>query len=172
MHLTHAEAKALGIDLPTAVKAKRFSSGKRPDLDNRYFRSVWEANYARYLNWLVAQGVIARWEYEVDEFQFPIKRGCRFYKPDFKVWEHDGSFSYHEVKGWLDGKSSTKLKRMARYFPAKKIVLIDRPRYYAIAKQFSKLLAGWEKGGDKRTKETSIEAFLASKGIDVSQHVK
>src|SRR5262245_10205744 len=41
----------------------RATGGRRPDLDDRYFRSSWEANYARYLNLLVKQGQIVSWEY-------------------------------------------------------------------------------------------------------------
>lgn len=175
MHLTFAEAKKLGIDLPTAAKAKRFSSGKRADLGGRYFRSLWEANYSRYLNWLVAQGVHARWEYEVDEFEFPIKRGCRFYKPDFKVFAHDGTFEYHEVKGWMDGKSATKLKRMARHFPEVKVIVIGRPQYQRISKM-CKHLPGWESGKDFSGPETqkgaSVLDSLAALGVDVSQYVQ
>lgn len=126
------------------ASARSTKSGKRADLDNRYFRSAWEANYARYLNWLVARGQIARWEYEPDTFVFEaIKRGSRFYTPDFKVYGNDGRFEYHEVKGYMDQRSATKLKRMAKYYPEVRIVLIDRPVYQSIAKSKA-LFAGWE----------------------------
>lgn len=175
MHLSHAEAKALGLDIEAASRASKYSSGRRDDLGGRYFRSTWEANYARYLNWLVEQGVIAKWEYEVDEFEFPVKRGCRFYKPDFKVWDHDGGFCYHEVKGWLDGKSATKLKRMARHYPCIKILVIDRPTYTKFARTFSKILPNWEKAGSRKVSDgdawASMKAFFESHNIDVSRHV-
>lgn len=119
--------------------------GKRDDLNGQYFRSGWEANYARHLNWLVEQKVISRWEFEPDTFYFEgIKRGSRFYTPDFKVFENNGEYAYHEVKGWMDPKSKTKLKRMARYYPMEKIVLIDSPVYTAIAKQMKGLIPTWE----------------------------
>lgn len=122
---------------------KRAKSGKRADLENRYFRSGWEANYARYLNWLQAQGQIDSWEYEVDTFEFPVKRGSKFYTPDFKVTER-GRVAYHEVKGWMDARSATKLKRMGIHYPAVKVVLIDSKQYHAIAKTASKAVANWE----------------------------
>ena len=121
--------------------------GKREDLSNQYFRSAWEANWARYLTWLKSIGEIRAWEFEVVTFEFAkIKRGTRFYTPDFKVTNKDGSVEYHEVKGYMDQRSATKLKRMAKYYPLTRIVLIDKAAYSSVAKKVSGLIAGWEKG--------------------------
>lgn len=122
---------------------KRSKSGKREDL-GMFFRSAWEANYARYLNFLKERKEILDWEYEVDEFEFHgIKRGCRFYKTDFKILNLNKSIEYHEVKGWMDQKSKTKLNRMAKYYPNVKIVLIEKEEYNAI-KKWSRLIPNWE----------------------------
>jgi len=121
-------------------------SGKRDDLGGLYLRSTWEANYARYLNWLVSIGEIARWEYEADTFEFPVKRGNRFYTPDFKVWNNDNTVEYHEIKGWMDADSAVKLRRMAKHYPDKKVILVDKDAYHAIARQVKNLIAGWEGG--------------------------
>lgn len=118
--------------------------GKRADI-GIFVRSAWEANYARYLNWLVAHGQIKNWEYEPDVFYFEnIKRGTRSYLPDFKVENNDGTIEYHEVKGWMDAASKTKLKRMKKYYPDVKIVLVDKPVYNGLARTVSKLVANWE----------------------------
>lgn len=118
--------------------------GKREDL-GIFVRSTWEANYARYLNWLRTQGQIASWQYESDTFEFPnIKRGTRFYTPDFKVFYQDGAHEYHEVKGYMDDKSKTRLKRMAKYHPNEKIVLIEDKTYHGIQRQFGRLIENWE----------------------------
>lgn len=123
--------------------------GKREDLGGRYFRSSWEANYARYLNILVDKGEVAAWEFEADTFTFEsIKRGCRHYTPDFKVTMPDGSTEYHEVKGWMDAKSQTKLKRMAKYFPSVKVVVIAKNSYKAIAQGAGRMIPTWEWNGD------------------------
>jgi predicted nuclease of restriction endonuclease-like RecB superfamily len=120
--------------------------GKRFDVDGIYFRSSWEANYARYLNWLISVGEIAKWEYEPDTFEFfKIKKGNRYYVPDFKVTNNDGSVEYHEVKGWMDARSKTKLDRMNRYYHDVKIVLIDADAYHAIAKQMKNMIPNWER---------------------------
>lgn len=145
MRLTVAEARKLG--LLDAKPRARSKGGKRADLGNQYFRSIWEANYARYLNWLIKQGVIKAWEYEPETFEFHrIRRGNRFYTPDFRITNNDGSQEYHEVKGYMDASSRTKLARMARYYPALKIVLIDAEAYAAIAAQVKGLIPGWECG--------------------------
>src|SRR5690606_8292944 len=61
----------------------RGSQGRRSDLGNIFFRSSWEANYARYLNFLKSQGHIYKWEFEPDTFWFEsIRRGVRSYLPD------------------------------------------------------------------------------------------
>lgn len=127
------------------TQSRRGLGGKRKDLGNKYFRSCWEANYARYLNFLVSCGEINRWEYEPDTFEFVgIKRGTRFYTPDFKVFNNNGRVVYHEVKGYMDARSATKLKRMAKYHPSVSIEVIDKKRYQALAGKVSGLIKHWE----------------------------
>lgn len=127
------------------VPSKRFLSGRREDLGGRFFRSKWEANWARYLTWLESVGEILGWDYECQEFAFPgIKRGARFYLPDFKVTNRDGSVEFHEVKGYMDQTSQTKLARMARYHPHVVVKIIDREAYTSIAREFRQRLPGWE----------------------------
>lgn len=105
-----------------------------------YFRSKWEANYALYLDYLKKKGGIKLWEYEKDVFVFEaIKFGTRSYRPDFKLHNPNDTIEYHEVKGYMDAKSQTKLKRMKKYYPDIKIVLIDS-KYMKSLNQWSKLL--------------------------------
>lgn len=128
-------------------KYANIRQGRRPDLGNQFFRSAWEANFARYLNFLIDNDDIAKWEYEPDTFWFEaIKRGVRSYKPDFKVWDSEDSKPYYyEVKGWMDAKSKTKLKRMAKYHPSIKIIVIGRKEYSSIQKNLSKIIPNWER---------------------------
>ncbi len=122
----------------------RTRSGKRADLGNQFFRSSWEANYARYLNWRLEQGEIAAWEFEARTFVFEgAQRGVISYTPDFKVVCQDGSCEWHEVKGWLDEKSKERLRKMAEYYPAEKLVLIDRKAYQRLERQM-RTLPHWE----------------------------
>lgn len=106
-----------------------------------YFRSKWEANYALYLDFLVRQNQIKDWEYEPGFFVFDkVAHGTTRYMPDFKVTNTDGSEEYHEVKGYMDSRSKTKLKRMVRYYPHIKLVLVDSKCYADIKKKVGKLL--------------------------------
>lgn len=107
----------------------------------QFFRSKWEANYALYLDWLIKQKQIQNWEYETETFFFEkIKLGTRSYRPDFKVTNMMGAIEYHEVKGYMDAKSKTKLKRMAKYFPDAVVVLIDGKVYGEIIKKMKSLI--------------------------------
>lgn len=118
------------------LKKKSHAIGKREDLD-QFFRSSWEANVARYYNFI---GV--KWQYEIKEFMFPVKRGCISYKPDFYLPELD---KWVEVKGYMDSKSKTKLNRFQKYYPEefKKLILIDEEIYKEIAKH-KKIIPNWE----------------------------
>jgi hypothetical protein len=128
-------------------KNNAFHSGKREDLGGIFFRSRWEANWARYLEWMRQRGEIHDWRYEADTFEFKrIKRGIRFYTPDFKITESNGAITYQEVKGWMNSESITKLKRMAKYFPGVKIILIQRAQYYDLMRKLSKVIPNWEFG--------------------------
>lgn len=120
--------------------------GRRADLGGLYFRSSWEANYARYLNFLRKSGETFGWSFEHDTFEFnKIKKGTRFYTPDFKLTYEDGSIEYHEVKGWDYPRGRTARKRFAKYFPHLKLVLIDSEWFKAIKKQgIDKLIPYWE----------------------------
>lgn len=110
-----------------------------------YFRSRWEANYARYLEWLRSIGQIKAWEHEAHTFWFEgIKRGCVSYLPDFKVTNPGGSVEWHEVKGWMDDRSKTTLARMAKYHPEEKLIVIREKTYREIRIKVSSLIPGWE----------------------------
>jgi len=112
---------------------------------SKYYRSRWEANYARYLEWLKKIGEIKEWEHEPKTFWFEgVKRGTVSYLPDFRVTEANGSTEYHEVKGWMDDRSKTKLKRMKKYHPQVKLVLIDAKAYKALSKKIGGSIDGWE----------------------------
>jgi len=110
-----------------------------------YYRSKWEANYGRYLQWLKDVGQIAGWEHEPKTFWFDgIKRGCLSYLPDFRVTELNGDCVYHEVKGWMDDRSITKIKRMKKYHPDTKLIVIDAACYRALERKMKPIIREWE----------------------------
>lgn len=124
----------------------RGHGGKRSDLNGLYVRSSYEANYARWLNFLKERKEIKDWQYEPDTFEFTkIKRGGRFYTPDFKLFLNDETVEYHEVKGWDYPKGITKRKRMAKYYPNIKLVVINEEFFKGIRAQgFHHLIPNWE----------------------------
>jgi len=125
----------------------------------KYYRSRWEANYAHYLQWLKERKQIADWKHEPKTFWFEgIKRGVMTYLPDFWVLETNGSEAYHEVKGWMDDASKTKIRRMAKYHPDVRLIVIDAKGYRALARSLLGLVPGWE-GDEQRStaKETAVQ---------------
>ena len=85
--------------------------GYRKDL-KQFFRSKMEANVARYFNLREC-----KWEYEPVEYFFnKIKRGQRYYKPDFIIYSADTHFLI-EVKGYFRPEDKTKLKRFKKNYP-------------------------------------------------------
>lgn len=109
-----------------------------------YFRSKWEANYARYLEFLKHQKQILDWEHEPKTFWFDdIRRGVCSYLPDFKVIENDHKQNWIEVKGYMDARSLTKIKRFRKYYPDEILRIIDGKWFKANNKKL-KWLPGWE----------------------------
>jgi len=128
-----------------AKPGKKWNSGKRNDLGDIFFRSSWEANVARYLNFLKAHGEVVAWEYEPKRFYFEgYKRGTTSYLPDFKVWKTKCAYEWWEVKGCRKQKGMTALKRMAKHYPDEKIVVIDERAYRDIKRQVGTLIPFWE----------------------------
>jgi len=89
------------------------------------FRSKFECNWARYLQWLTDRGVIQGWQYEVDLFLFPGEITAPVqYRPDFKVTEAGGVICYEECKGYHDGATNKKFQRMAKHHPDVEMELV------------------------------------------------
>lgn len=135
------------VRVVTESTYSRCRRGRREDLGDTFFRSSWEANYARYLNWRVAnpRDPLRSWTYEPTTFWFSgIKRGVVSYTPDFLL-EEDGVDPYYvELKGWMDDKSKTKLARMAKYHPNVRLDLVDAKAYRALEKAVARLIPHWE----------------------------
>lgn len=136
----------------------------------KYYRSRWEANYARYLEYLRLRGEVEEWAHEPTTFWFEgIKRGVTNYLPDFRVSRKDETGilkeEYHEVKGWMDTKSATKIKRMGIYHPQVKLVIVDKPVYMKLEREFSSIVEGWEflTKGEKDKEEEGGETPVEKK---------
>lgn len=111
----------------------------------KFYRSAWEANYARYLEYLRINGHIKSWKHEPKTFWFNnIKRGTRSYLPDFQVFRLDGTHYWIEVKGYMDAKSKTKIKRFRKYYPDEELQIKDFTWFKENSRKISILCPGWE----------------------------
>lgn len=108
------------------------NGGKRVDLNNQYFRSNWEANYARILN---EQKI--SWEYE--KYTFDLSNGTT-YTPDFKIGEN----KYVELKGWYDNDSRQKIELFLKEYPHLELDLIGETEYYSLRNVFKSKIPNWE----------------------------
>lgn len=141
-----ARSAAMMAARPAHKSYSRARGGRREDLGDIWFRSSWEANYARYLNMLLKMGAIDGWEYEPETFWFEnIKRGTRSYRPDFRIWHRrDQMPEYIELKGWVVAKDHTKWRRMAKYHPHIKLTIVGAKEYYAIRDKWANTIPAWE----------------------------
>ena len=79
----------------------------------------------QYLDLLQRGGAIRGWEYEPTTFWFNgIKRGVVSYKPDFLITPVEGKAYWQELKGYLDPRSATKIKRFCKNYPDETLDLI------------------------------------------------
>lgn len=111
------------------IKGREFKAHQGwKEIDGRkiYFRSNWEYEFALWLQRLKEANTIKDWEHEPETFWFnEIRRGTRSYLPDFKVTHLDGSHYWVEVKGYMDAKSRTKIKRFRKYYPNESLLVAD-----------------------------------------------
>jgi len=110
----------------------RGKCGIRKDL-NQFFRSTWEANFARILNHLKI-----KWEYEMHRI---FLETCS-YLPDFYLPELN---LFIEVKGTRFGNRDEKLELLYKELPSFPIKIIDGVVYELLKKRYSKIIVGWEK---------------------------
>lgn len=125
-----------------------------------FFRSSWEANYARYLQLRKERGEIKEWSHEPERFPFPFSRkceGCASYLPDFKIYNNDGTSYFVEVKGWMDKRSVLAIEKMKEFFPLVQVVVVCKDEYIELSKRYSNEIEAWEhKGMDIRRKREMV----------------
>lgn len=89
------------------------------------FRSDGERKLAIYFQHLKEQKYIRDWAFEQTRFTFPDEtRGAKQFLVDFDILNMDHTFEYWEYKGWLRGSDVTKFRRVAKYRPEAKLVLV------------------------------------------------
>jgi len=106
------------------------NGGFRKDL-GMYFRSGWEANYARLLKF---QNKI--WEYEPISFNLKINGS---YTPDFKVGD-----DFFEIKGKVEKSFEKKLKEFKEIYPHINLYIIYEKEYRQLSRMYKKTILNWE----------------------------
>ena len=126
---------ALSVGHPLNPGCGRGKSGIRKDL-NQYFRSTWEANFARLLEWFGFE-----YEYEPKVFSL-IDNGFQLsYRPDFYLFKFD---LWVELKGYLGCESKRKLDLFKEQYPNLNFTLITERYYNVLANCFRFLIPNWE----------------------------
>jgi len=137
------ECKAFHMSAEATEHGYRGKGGRREELGDIYFRSSWEANYARYLNLLKRQGKIEQWEFEPDTF--PLPSGDQYcYTPDFKIVFRDGHIEYHEIKGWATEHSKRRHQAFRNDYPGHEFHVIHADEYHALENEYAQRLEGGE----------------------------
>lgn len=132
------------------VKAGKFGNhtrrgryGPRADLHGITFRSSWEANFARHLEFIKG-ACVKNWAYEPETFPVIIRGKRRQYIPDFRIDWNGSVVDYVEIKGRMDTRSRQKIRAMRKQHPNVRLIVIGPSAY----KRFAKLAAGevphWE----------------------------
>lgn len=105
----------------------------RKDLGS-FFRSTWEANFARICNYEEEP-----WHYEAHKFK--LSNG-KIYIPDFYLPYADW---YIEIKGYWYESSRNKVDMFKKEYPTKTLVIIDTAEYKYLTSRYSKIIDNWEK---------------------------
>jgi len=105
-----------------------YISGKRKDL-GQYFRSSWEANIARYFNFI---GI--KWNYEPKRFYYDdFSYLPDFYLPSFQAWI--------EVKAIVSKEAEKKIQQFRK---ENVLIILGKREYKIIEKTYSHLIDNWE----------------------------
>jgi len=104
----------------------------RKDL-NQFFRSSWEANYARILNFEEIP-----WEYE--KHSFFVRKLNKYYTPDFYLSKFN---LFVEIKGYFCFSDKVLIKEFCKQYK-KKITIIDEKSYIKLVKKYKNKISNWE----------------------------
>jgi hypothetical protein len=121
---------------------------KRPIIRNKptykgiVFASQLEAEYAQYLDLLIAGKEIESWLYEPVTFRITKDDKQTTYTPDFRVVMKD-HIEFHETKGHLLESANVKFKVAASTYPEHRWLMIKK------GKGSRRKTSGWEIMRDK-----------------------
>jgi transposase-like protein/AraC-like DNA-binding protein len=127
---------SISLSIIEGRKSQEFrgNGGHRADLNNQYFRSNWEANFARILEY-------NNIKYEYEKHRFFLESMQRYYVPDFYLPDTD---TWIEIKGYWIEDAKDKFEFFKKENPDKNIKLIDKKPYKELEEKYKKILANWE----------------------------
>lgn len=143
------------------IKQRRSHSGSRSGFRKHLgftVRSSWENNFCLYLDHMKIEYL-----YEPRTFYFPERTGASSYVPDYRL-NYKGKEVWVEVKGRIDSKDRTKMRRLRDHYPEifeKMEYVVEKPGckadlsykklglepfiyYNDLVKEFSNKLKYWE----------------------------
>jgi len=114
----------------------RSKFGHRPDLNNQFFRSRWEANFARILNY---HGI--KWEFENQKHRCYFSEEGITYLPDFYLPDYD---LYVEISGYPSPDKLNRLRLFKKYYPEKTLFHITGIEWKKNFEQYKEYIPTWE----------------------------
>lgn len=148
---------------------KKTKGGYREDLKREY-RSSWEANIHRLLNWMKQEGIPFTGKhvsYETVYVEFNVRRGGPMgYHPDFVLYlsspivigNRKYSKAHIEISGFRDRKKIEKMKRLKEDYGDKNGIIsieIVSEVYYMLEDSYSAIVPNWELSGKRRKTENA-----------------
>lgn len=132
---------AAGMPIPQS------KGGKRPDL-NMYFRSTWEANYARILNYENAD-----WSYESQRFSLLDNLGdiVAVYTPDFftdkwiEIKGHAKAADDWDCECSRCDRDKLKMLLFSEQYSNEEIEIIGKKEYRSLCVKYASVISNWEK---------------------------
>jgi hypothetical protein len=147
LEIRHKISQTLKQRYADGMPIPQSKGNKRSDL-NMYFRSTWEANYARILNYENTQ-----WSYESNRLSLLDNSGdiAAVYTPDFFTDK------WIEIKGHADAsddwncecsrcdRDKMKMLLFSEQYPDEEIELIGKKEYRILCSQYVSIVPNWEK---------------------------
>ncbi len=124
----------------------RSYGGSMPDLGPIEFRSSWERNLARILNYLKIE-----WTYEPKRFWLADSMS---YLPDFQLLSNNPwGVKWIEVKGLWNKWDKAKIRIFLNKYPAETLKIISKTEYQKLTKTYKPLISTWETRNGKKKKK-------------------
>lgn len=145
--MRHQISQTLKTKYAAGMPIPQSKGNKRLDLD-MYFRSTWEANYARILNY-----ENTNWSYEGTRFSLLDESGdiSAVYTPDFftdkwiEIKGHAKAADDWDCNCSRCDRDKLKMLLFAEQYPDEEIELIGKKEYRLLCSKYASVILNWEK---------------------------